>query len=140
MSDIRIHESGDGGELIVTDGGELKSEETFFSAIYQSIFEGSTYYNVLEDDDVDETDIEELLDRTVNISNLGNIESAINKKLQWLIDEGICSTVSTNAKSGDKDNSILVEILITNSDGESEKYSFIWDQQIKELKSFGEIQ
>lgn len=139
MSDIRMHESGDGGELIVTEGGELKRELTFFSAIYQSIFEGSTYYNVLEDEDVDETDIEELLDQSLNISNLGNIESAINKKLQWLLDEEICSGVSTNAKSGGENNSILVEILITKPDGESKKYSFVWEQQMKELKNFGEI-
>lgn len=139
MSDIRIHECGDGGDLTITSGNDLQPEDTFFSVIYTSLFGGEAFYNIFEENNTDDVDFEESLRCEVSIANLNNIANIASHKLQWMIDVGICSNIDTSATAGEVTNSITVKIVIHKPDGDVSRYDLLWDRQMAELKYFKEI-
>lgn len=139
MSDLLMYECGDGGELGVA-GGDLLLDNTFYSSIYLSLFEGQNFYNQLEDgfDESDTFDFETLLNSVSTEKDLKQIESVANLKLNWMIRDGVVAGVETNAVfSGNQ--LVNIEIVTTQPDGGTENYSLIWDQEKKLLSRFGEI-
>lgn len=137
--ELFLHECGDGGDLVQTDGFDLKTDGTLFSAIYISLFGGKAYYNLFDEDNTEDIDFEEALRCEISVNNLNNIASIAAHKLQWLIDDGVCSNIETSATAGDIENTITVTVL-TESDEKTTKYSLLWDRQKAELKSLKEIQ
>lgn len=139
MSELLMYECGDGGELGVA-GGDLLLDNTFYSSIYLSLFEGKTFYNQLEEgfDESDPFDFEMLLNSVTSEKDLRQIESVANLKLAWMVRDGLVSKVETKAGFS-VNHTVNIEIITTQPDGDSEKYSLIWDQEKKLLSRFGEI-
>lgn len=139
MSDLLIYECGDGGELGVANG-DLLLENTFYSAIYLSLFEGKNFYNQLEDgfDDSDNFDFEILLNSVSTEKDLRQIESVSNLKLSWMIRDEIVSNVETKAYFS-VTGVVNIDILTKQPSGDTEKYSLIWDQEKKLLLKSGVI-
>jgi len=134
-----MYECGDGGELGVASG-DLLLDNTFYSSIYLSLFEGQNFYNQLEEgfDESDTFDFETLLNSVSTEKDLRQIESVANLKLGWLVRDGLVSGVETKANFSDE-YIVTIEIVTKQPDGGSEKYSLIWDQEKKLLSRFGEI-
>lgn len=134
-----MYECGDGGELGVA-GGDLLLDNTFYSSIYLSLFEGQNFYNQLEEgfDESDTFDFETLLNSVSTEKDLRQIESVANLKLNWMIRNGLVSAVETKAVFS-ANQVVNIEIITKQPDGSSEKYSLIWDQEKKLLSQFGEI-
>ncbi len=139
MSDLLMYECGDGGELGIS-GGDLQLDNTFYSAMYLSLFEGRNFYNQLEDgfDESDTYDFETLLNSVSTEKDLKQIESVANLKLGWLIRDGLVAGVDTKAVFT-ANQIVSIDITTSQPDGSSEKYSLIWDQEKKLLSRFGEI-
>lgn len=138
MSDLLMYECGDGGELGVA-GGDLLLDNTFYSSIYLSLFEGQNFYNQLEEgfDESDTFDFETLLNSVSTEKDLRQIESVANLKLNWMIRDGLVAKVETNAGFS-AEQLVNIEIVTTQPDGGTENYSLIWDQEKKLLSRFGE--
>lgn len=139
MSDLLMYECGDGGELGIS-GGDLQLDNTFYSAMYLSLFEGRNFYNQLEDgfDESDTYDFETLLNSVSTEKDLKQIESVANLKLGWMIRDGLVAGVDTKAVFT-ANQIVSIDITTSQPDGSSEKYSLIWDQEKKLLSRFGEI-
>ena len=45
--DLLLTDTGDGGELSL-DSGDLATDDTFYTAVYLSLFNGDTFSNVYE--------------------------------------------------------------------------------------------
>lgn len=139
MSDLLMYECGDGGELGIS-GGDLQLDNTFYSAMYLSLFEGRNFYNQLEDgfDESDTYDFETLLNSVSTEKDLKQIESVANLKLGWMIRDGLVADVDTKAVFT-ANQIVSIDITTSQPDGSSKKYSLIWDQEKKLLSRFGEI-
>ena len=139
MSDLLMYECGDGGELGIS-GGDLQLDNTFYSAMYLSLFEGRNFYNQLEDgfDESDTYDFETLLNSVSTEKDLKQIESVANLKLGWMIRDGLVADVDTKAVFT-ANQIVSIDITTRQPDGSSKKYSLIWDQEKKLLSRFGEI-
>lgn len=139
MSDLLMYECGDGGELGIS-GGDLQLDNTFYSAMYLSLFEGQNFYNQLEGgfDESDTYDFETLLNSVSTEKDLKQIESVANLKLGWMIRDGLVAGVDTKAVFT-ANQIVSIDITTSQPDGSSEKYSLIWDQEKKLLSRFGEI-
>ena len=121
-----LRDKGDGGEFSL-DGGDIKKDETFFTAVYLSLFNGDAFYNIYSEHKTDKK-FEELLSFPVTSKNLKDVEQAAKNALNWLIDEKIAKEISVFA-SGDIQEKINVEITITEPDGQTSKFSIVWQNE-----------
>ena len=124
--DFLLRDKGDGGEFSL-EGGDLKQDGTFFTAVYLSLFNGDAFYNVYSEYKTDKK-FEELLSLPVTSKNLKDVEQAAKNALDWLIDEKIANEISVFA-SGDISEKINVEITITEPDGQTSKFSIVWQNE-----------
>lgn len=137
MSDLLMLEYGDGGELALQNN-DLVLDNTFYTAVYLSLFEGKNYYNVLKNNDdvnLNDEDFETALNCVINRKNLGHIESLANSLLNWMISEGLAQSIETQA-TGVDDGVTKVNITITEPDGNVGTYSILWDREKMLLKKF----
>ncbi len=64
----------------------------------------------------------------VNNATLAEIESFATDALQWLLEDGVASSVEVIASLGDN-NDINLSIKITKNDSSQNRFLFIWDGQ-----------
>lgn len=136
MSDILMVENGDGGDIEFS-GGDIVSDDTFFTAVYLSLFTGEAFYNVFSDYPTTK-DFENALNSVVTDDDLKNLETLANEALAWFVSEGIAKSVSTSVTTTTNDNKakeICISITITQPDGDTTTYSFVWDSTSKKLLS-----
>lgn len=124
--EILITDHGDGGEFTL-DGGDLKQDGTFLSALYLSLFNGDAFYNIYSDYPTDRQ-FEDALSLPVTIQNLQTVETLANNALKWMLDQGVADNISVNAY-GDRDERINVEITITEPDGTTGQYDITWQNE-----------
>ncbi|HSQ97214.1 MAG TPA: hypothetical protein VLL98_00670 [Rickettsiales bacterium] len=138
--DFKLYEQGDGGELNLL-GGDIESDKTLSNAVYLSLFNTSTWYDIFEDSDGsdnnstndDDSNLEirlkELITSTKNIKKL---ETIINEKLNWLLEENIVDSIETTITPTFE--SIKIYITIQEPSNVSKKYLIIWNNQKVILK------
>ena len=124
--EILLEDKGDGGEFSLK-GGDLEQDDTFYSALYLSLFNGDCFYNVYSEYKSN-GEFEQLLSLPLTMGNLKKVETAGQNALKWMIAEGIAKSVVVYAY-GDIDEKINVNITITEPDGSSRNYSITWQNQ-----------
>jgi phage gp46-like protein len=124
--EILLNDTGDGGEIELS-GGDIKSDDTFYTSIYLSLFNGDTFYNVYENFETT-NEFETAFNQPITRQNLKNVETAAKNALKWFIETGIADDVSVTAY-GNTDEKINVDITITEPDGNSFLYGIIWENQ-----------
>ena len=124
--EILIIDKGDGGEFIL-EGGDLKQDGTFLSALYLSLFTGDAFYNIFTDYPTNR-EFEDALSLPITIQNLRKVETLAGNALLWMLDQGVAKTIDVNA-FGDKDEKINVEITITEPDGTTGQYYITWQNE-----------
>ena len=121
-----LRDKGDGGEFSL-EGGDIKKDGTFYTAVYLSLFNGDAFYNVYSQYKTDRK-FEDLLSLPVTSKNLKDVEQAAKNALNWFIDEKIAKEITVFA-SGSITGKINVEITITEPDGNECKFSIIWQNE-----------
>lgn len=124
--EILLIDKGDGGEFVL-EGGDLKQDGTFLTALYLSLFNGDAYYNIFSDYPTNR-DFENALSLPLTIQNLNSVETLGKNALKWMLEQGVAKTIDVNAY-GDKDEKINVEITITEPDGTSGRYYITWQNE-----------
>jgi phage gp46-like protein len=61
-------------------------------------------------------------------NNLKKIETMANESLNWLMEDGIVETIETKATAGINGH-INLNIIVTEPNNTTKKYSIIWEQQ-----------
>ena len=120
--DLLLTDNGDGGEFVL-EGGDVKEDGTFSTALYVSLFGGDNYYNVFEEYQSDNS-FEEALNQPITALNLQNVERTAKKLLDWFLQEGLASDITVKA-SGNINEKINVQITITEPDETSSSYAVI---------------
>lgn len=130
--EILITDNGDGAEFIF-NGGDIKTDNTFFTAVYTSLFLGDCFYNAYTENKSNDSFMEALI-KPITAENLKNVEIAASNLLKWLVDEQVAASVDVFAR-GDKNAKINVDITITEPDSKTEqKYSVFWKNEKIYLK------
>jgi phage gp46-like protein len=132
MTDFKLYEHGDGGELSLI-GGDIEPEKGLSNAIYLSLFTGDNWHNVFEESktaDDFETSLFGLL--TAN-NNLKSIETLANEALNWLIEYGIAESIETRATASNNGH-INLNITIAEPNNITRKYEIVWKNQQLLLK------
>lgn len=135
--DFKLYEQGDGGELNLL-GGDIESDKTLSNAIYLSLFKTDTWYDIFEDSDDsnnnntsidnDNNNLEiQLKELIISTTNLKKLETLINEKLNWLLEENIVDSIETTITPTFE--SIKISILIQEPSNISKKYLIIWNNQ-----------
>ena len=140
IMDFLMIENGDGGELDITDDGDLKLNYTLYNAVYLSLFGGKAFYDGIdiEGEDGDDVDIEAEFNKPATPDNLKNLAALISSKLNWMSNSGLIKTADATALTSlDKKTEVI--LTITQPDDTTEKYSIIWDCEKSELKHYGAI-
>lgn len=130
--EILLNDRGDGAEFNLLNG-DLQSDDTFFTALYVSLFGGDCFSNVYEKYKQDGS-FEESLNLTITSTNLKTVQAEAKKALKWLIEEDIAESVDVFAY-GNISEKINVDITITEPSGESYQYSVYWDNGRPLLKN-----
>lgn len=120
-----LQDRGDGGEF--STAGDIKQDGTFYTAVYLSLFNGESFYNVYTENKTS-SNFEKLLALPVTIPNLKQVEKEAQNALKWLIDGGIAQETSVFAY-GTIDEKINVEITITQPSGDDCKFSITWNNE-----------
>lgn len=127
-----IIDRGDGAELTF-NGADIKTDDTFFTAVYSSLFLGDCFYNIYTEHKTDDSFMQALL-KPITAENLKNAEIAAKNLLKWLIDGELADSVEVFAY-GDKREKINVDITITQPGSDSgNKYSIVWENEKIYLK------
>lgn len=127
-----IIDRGDGAELTF-NGADIKTDDTFFTAVYSSLFLGDCFYNIYTEHKTDDSFMQALL-KPITADNLKNAEIAAKNLLKWLIDGELADSVEVFAY-GDKREKINVDITITQPSSDSgNKYSIVWENEKIYLK------
>lgn len=127
-----IIDRGDGAELTF-NGADIKTDDTFFTAVYSSLFLGDCFYNIYTEHKTDDSFMQALL-KPITADNLKNAEIAAKNLLTWLIDGELADSVEVFAY-GDKREKINVDITITQPGSDSgNKYSIVWENEKIYLK------
>lgn len=130
--ELLITENGDGAELTF-NGSDIQTDDTFFTAVYTSLFLGDCFYNIFTEHKTDNSFLEALI-KPITADNLKNVEIAAGNLLKWLIDEEAAASVGVFAY-GDIKEKINVDITITEPDSVStHKYSVFWENEKIKLK------
>lgn len=125
--ELLVFDRGDGAELSF-NGSDLKTDDTFYTAVYTSLFLGDCFYNIYTDNKTDDTFLNALI-QPITADNLKNAEIAAANLLKWLVDSELAASVECFAY-GDKREKINVDITITEPDSKSRhKYSVFWDNE-----------
>lgn len=130
--DLFLNENGDGGEFVL-EGGDIKTDETFFTALYLSLFNGDAFYNVFEKYKTDDS-FEKALNQTITLNNLKSVEKAGQKLTSWMIDEGLAEEITFEAV-GDIQAKINVKITITEPGDISSAFAVVWENEKYILKA-----
>lgn len=130
--DILLYDNGDGAEFCLLNG-DLQSDETFFTALYLSLFGGDCFSNVYEKYKADGS-FEESLNLPITVSNLKIVQAEAKKALKWLIEENLAESIEVFAH-GDMSEKINVDITITELTGLSYRYSVYWNEGRPLLKT-----
>lgn len=130
--DLFLEENGDGGEFVL-EGGDIKTDETFFTALYLSLFNGDAFYNVFEKYKTDDS-FEKALNQTITLNNLKAVEKAGQKLTSWMIDEGLAEEITFEAV-GDIQAKINVKITITEPGDISSAFAVVWENEKYILKA-----
>lgn len=129
--DLLLTDSGNGGELSL-NSGDLATDDTFFTAVYLSLFTGDTFSNVYEKYKTDRS-FEEALLLPITKNNLLNVEKTCKNSLNWFILEGIAKSIDVFAY-GNTTNKIGVDITITEPSDKNYFFSIIWENEKYKLK------
>ena len=124
--ELLLTDTGDGGEFTLK-GGDLEGCNTFYSAIYVSLFGGSAFYNIYEDYETD-NEFENALSLPITKQNLKNVEKTAMNALKWLVDENAVDDLTVSAY-GDIQEKINVDITITEPNSTEHNYGIIWENQ-----------
>lgn len=130
--DLFLEENGDGGEFVL-EGGDIKTDGTFFTALYLSLFNGDAFYNVFEKYKTDDS-FEKALNQTITLNNLKAVEKAGQKLTSWMIDEGLAEGITFEAV-GDIQAKINVKITITEPGDISSAFAVVWENEKYILKA-----
>lgn len=130
--DLFLEENGDGGEFVL-EGGDIKTDGTFFTALYLSLFNGDAFYNVFEKYKTDDS-FEKALNQTITLNNLKAVEKAGQKLTSWMIDEGLAEEITFEAV-GDIQAKINVKITITEPGDISSVFAVVWENEKYILKA-----
>lgn len=130
--DLFLKENGDGGEFVL-EGGDIKTDGTFFTALYLSLFNGDAFYNVFEKYKTDDS-FEKALNQTITLNNLKAVEKAGQKLTSWMIDEGLAEEITFEAV-GDIQAKINVKITITEPGDISSAFAVVWENEKYILKA-----
>ena len=123
---LLLNDTGDGGELVL-ESGDLKKDNTLYTAVYISLFNGDCYSNVFEKYKTN-ADFEKSLYLPITKNNLKNVEDTGKNALSWLIQEGIAETIDLYAY-GNTNNKINVEINIKEPSGITYSFGIIWKNE-----------
>lgn len=130
--ELLVFDTGDGAELSF-NGSDLQTDNTFYTAVYTSLFLGKCFYNVYTENKTDDSFLNALL-QPITAENLKKAESAAFNLLKWLVDEKLADSIECFA-SGDKREKINVNITITEPGSNSgQQYSVFWDNEKIYLK------
>ena len=121
MSDILMVENGDGGDFLFLNG-DIENDDTFYTAVYLSLFNGDAFYNIFAKYPRN-NDFEESLNCIITPDNLKNIETNANAALDWMITENIAESIDTSSSSS-SDKQTDVSIAITRTE---RSYKNFWD-------------
>jgi phage gp46-like protein len=124
--ELLFQDKGDGGEFTL-QGGDLAQDDTFYTAVYLSLFNGDCFYNIFTQYKSD-GEFEELLSLPLTTATLKKVETAGHNALKWIIAEEIAKSVAVFA-FGDIEEKINVEITITEPDRNLRNYSITWQNQ-----------
>lgn len=139
MCDFLMIENGDGGEIEVASDGDIVTDNTFYSAVYLSLFGGRCFYEQLENASaVEKDDIESELNKPVLPDNLKNLANIINYRLNWMTEQGLAKSVNTECLA---ENDVITKCTITviQPEGNMERFGIIWNREKSEIERFGEI-
>ncbi len=121
--DLLLEDSIKGGKLTL-ENGDIKTDNTLFTAVYLSLFNGDCFYNIYEKYKTT-GDFQESLNLPITKQNLDRVEQCGKNALLWLINEGIAKSVDIFAY-GDKNNKINADITIREPDDVNYLFSIIW--------------
>lgn len=130
--DLFLEENGDGGEFVL-EGGDIKTDGTFSTALHLSLFNGDAFYNVFEKYKTDDS-FEKALNQTITLNNLKAVEKAGQKLTSWMIDEGLAEEITFEAV-GDIQAKINVKITITEPGDISSAFAVVWENEKYILKA-----
>lgn len=128
---LLLTDLGDGGEFNF-NGIDFKIDDTLYTPIYLSLFDGDSFSNIYKKYKSDES-FEKALNKPVTLANLQNAQTKAYNLLQWLLDEGIATEIKVFAY-GSKDSKINVDITIKEPDSIENKYSVFWENERFYLK------
>ncbi len=120
------------GLAIMLAGSDIKTDDTFFTAICLSLFNGDCFYNVYTKNKTDNSFVEALF-APINVKNLSNVQTKAENLLKWLIDTGAVKAIDVFAY-GDKNGKINVDITVTEPDSNASKYAVVWENERIYLK------
>lgn len=129
--ELLLQDKGDGGEFSL-NGADIKTDDTFYTAVYLSLFNGDCFYNIYSEY-ISGNDFEESLNLPVALENLKKVETAASNALKWMLDQGVAKTIDVFAY-GDSQEKINVEITITEPDGNSCQYAITWQNEKAALR------
>lgn len=132
MSDIYFTDKGDGG-VFELNGSDLKTDDTYYTAIYLSLFQGKSFSNVLNSVKTDRK-FEEALNLPVTVTNINKINAIGENALIWLVNEGIAEKIEFSA-FGDKNSKLCANITVTEPSQTVRKYSVIWQNEKIKLQT-----
>jgi len=136
--DILILEKGDGGEVLF-HGGDIATDDGLFTAVYVSLFTGETFYNpLLPVSERYSRDLIDSLNEPITSESLRVVESKTENVLQWMLDEGVASSVEVSASSTEY-NRINIEISITEPDENNNKFVLVWDAERLQVARFFDV-
>jgi len=123
---ILLDDTGLGGALVL-DSGDLKKDNTLYTAVYLSLFNGDCYSNIFEKYETN-NDFENALNLPINKNNLSCVEKCGKNALSWMQQEGIISSLNLFA-FGDINNKININISLQEPSGETYSFGIIWKNE-----------
>ncbi|MCB1317851.1 MAG: phage GP46 family protein [Leptospiraceae bacterium] len=135
MSDLLLHPTIDGGDVIIAESGDFTLTDAMFNAAYLSVHTDSGWWGneLLEQNERLNGRLNELQKKALtNQTRLAAIDYA-KKSLKWLTDTGIAASVEVDAviKSAVR---LDLTITVTKPDGDqsASTYPIAWNAQIEE--------
>lgn len=126
MSDIFFNDKGDGGEFL-TNGADLATDDTYYTALYLSLFQGRSLAEIFAEHKTDR-EFEKALSLPVTPTNINKLNALGEKATDWLLTEGIAESIEFSA-FGDTNSKLGVNITVTEPSMVVRKYAVIWENE-----------
>jgi len=98
MSDVKLIATNDGGEITLTNAGDVKTTNDLESAVYLSLFAEPTWINGTVDFGRRyDSRLPEVMRQTVSNATRLDVIQAAKDALAWITDNGIAESIEVDA-------------------------------------------